>query len=59
MATINKNTFFSVKDKHGNDYLCPLNALKGRDAGSDQAFDECVEKDVVERYSGNIDIESH
>jgi hypothetical protein len=59
MAAINKNTYFVIKDKHGNDYLCPLNAVKVRDALPDQAFDECVEKDVVERYSGNIDIESH
>ena len=28
MATINKNTYFIVKDKHGNDYLCPLNVVK-------------------------------
>ena len=58
MATINKNTYFIVKDKHGNDYLCPLNAVRVRDGASDQELDECVEKDVVERYSGNIDIES-
>jgi hypothetical protein len=59
MATTNKNTYFIVKDKHGNNYLCPLDAVKDRNAAPDQAFDECVEKDVVERYSGNIDIESH
>jgi len=58
MITINKNTYFIVKDKYGNDYLCPLNAVKDRDAVSDQELDECVEKDVAERYSGNIDIES-
>jgi len=58
MATINKSTYFIVKYKHGNDYLCPLDAVKDRDAVSDQEFDECFEKDVVERYSGNIEIES-
>jgi hypothetical protein len=36
MATINKNTYFAITDKHGNDYLCPLNAVKARDAVSDQ-----------------------
>lgn len=59
MATINKKTYYIVKDKHGHNYRCPLDAVKDRNAAPDQAFDECVEKDVVERYSGNIDIESH
>jgi hypothetical protein len=59
MAMINKNTYFIVKAKNGNNYLCPLNAVKDRDTVSDQELDECVEKDVTERYSGNIDIESH
>ena len=54
MATIKKNTYFVVKDKHGDDYLCPLDAVQDSNAVSDQEFDECVEKDVVERYSGNI-----
>jgi hypothetical protein len=59
MARINKNSYFIVKDKHGSNYLCPFDSIQERDAISDQLFDECVEKDVVERYSGNIDIESH
>jgi hypothetical protein len=59
MATINKNTYINVKDQTGNDYLCPMNAVKDRNAITDQEFDECVEKDVVGRYSGNIDIVSH
>lgn len=28
MATKNENTYFIVKDKHGNYYLCLLNAVK-------------------------------
>jgi hypothetical protein len=58
MATINKNTYFAITDKYGNDYLCLLNAVKARDGISDQELDECVEKDVVDRYCGDIDIES-
>lgn len=56
MATIYKNTYFNVKNQDGIDYLCPLNAIKDTDAVSDHEFDECVEKDVTERYSGNIDV---
>jgi hypothetical protein len=58
MARIIDKTYFIVKDQHGTDYLCPLNAVNDRNAVSDQEFAECVEKDVVERYSGDIDIES-
>jgi len=56
MATNNKNTYFVVKDKHGNNLLCPLHAVKNRNAVFDREIDECVEKDVTERYSGNIDV---
>ena len=58
MTTLNKNKYFKVKDKHDNDYLCPLDAVKDRDTVSDQKLDDCVERDVAERYSGHIDIES-
>jgi hypothetical protein len=58
MARITDKTYFIIKDEHGTDYLCPLNAVKDRNAVSDQELAECVEKDVVERYSGDIDIES-
>jgi hypothetical protein len=56
MNTDDKNIYFAVKDKHGYDYLCPLAAVADRNYVSDQELDECVEKDVVGRYAGNIDI---
>lgn len=59
MAKINKNAYFIVKDKHKNDYLCPVDAFGNRDEVSDRELEECVEKDVVERYAGNIDFRSH
>jgi hypothetical protein len=58
MNTNDKNIYFAVKDRHGYDYFCPLEAVKDRSSISDQGLDECVEKDVVERYAGNIDINS-
>ena len=57
MATMIENTYFIVKDQNGDDYLCPLNSVKDRNAVTDDELDECVEKDIVERYSGNIEIE--
>ena len=56
MATMIEHTYFISKDHNGNDYLCPLNSVKDRNAVTDDEFDDCVEKDIVERYSGNIDI---
>ena len=58
MNTNYKNTYFNVKNRDGIDYLCPLDAIKDRAAVSEHEFDECVEKDVTERYSANIDIRS-
>ena len=57
MAAINEKTYFVVRDKHGDDYLCPLNSVRDTDAITDNELEGCVEKDIVERYSGNIDIE--
>lgn len=57
MATMIENTYFIVKDQNGDDYLCPLNSVKERSAVTDDELDDCVEKDIVERYSGNIEIE--
>jgi hypothetical protein len=58
MAAINNKTYFVVRDKHGDEYLCPLNSGGNQDAITDDELDSCVGKDVVERYSGNIDIET-
>lgn len=57
MTTQNENKYFIVKDEHGGDYLCPLAQVKDRTAVSEDELRECVEKDVVGRYSGNIEIE--
>jgi len=57
MATVKNQTYFVVRDKHGDDYLCPLNSVRNKETITDDELDSCVEKDIVERYSGNIDIE--
>jgi len=59
MAKFNNNSYVKLIDKNGNEYLCPIDAVKSRDAVSDQELDDCVENDVVGRYAGNIEIESH
>ena len=56
MAATKDETYFVVKDMNGDTYLCPLNAVKDRDLITEDEVDNCVERDIVERYSGNIDI---
>lgn len=57
MATTKDETYFILRKKTGEAYLCPLHSVKNRDKITEDELDSCVEKDVVERYSGNIDIE--
>jgi len=56
MSTKNKDTYVVVKDEDHTDYLCPLDAVKADGAAAGQVSTDCLEKDVVERYSGNIEI---
>ena len=57
MAAINNKTYFVLKDEYGDSYLCPIDSVKRRDAIAADELESCVEKDIVERYSGNIVIE--
>jgi hypothetical protein len=46
--------FFKVKDSAGNEWLCPLDALKHVQEATQEELDDCVELDVVTRYAGDI-----
>jgi hypothetical protein len=48
--------YIRLKDKVGNEFLCPLDALKSIEEATEEELAECVEGDVVGRYSGNIEI---
>ncbi|AOY57682.1 MULTISPECIES: hypothetical protein [Desulfococcus] len=51
---MNTDIYRPVKDKNGEDYLCPVSP----DAAIPQSpVADCVEKDVTERYSGNFVVE--
>jgi hypothetical protein len=54
MKTDSEKKYTHVKDPQGTDYYCPLE--KHGTPPANDIFDGCVEKDVVERYSGNIQI---
>ena len=57
MKDTNDNAYFIVKSEDGENYLCPLSVVNDRTAVSEDELRECVEKEVVGRYSGNIGIE--
>ena len=58
MENQSNDTHFSFTDEHGIDYLCPIDSVKNRSAMTDREFSECVEEDVVRRYSGNIKVQT-
>ena len=51
-----KDVWVRVKDDAGNEFICPLNALKHRGSATDEELQICVDDAVAGRYAGNIDI---
>lgn len=51
-----KYKYLKVKDKAGNEFLCPLGALKSVSTATEEELADCVEEAVVGRYSGDIEI---
>ena len=49
--------FVRVKDMAGNEFLCPLDALKDPKDVSEEELGNCVDDATVGRYSGNIKVE--
>jgi len=50
----NKDVWVRVKDEAGNEFICPIGALKDREAATTEELDECVDNAVTERYAGNL-----
>ena len=51
-----ENLYVRVKDYAGNDFLCPIDALKNPKDVSEDELDNCVDDATVGRYSGNIKV---
>lgn len=47
-------TYTKVKAEDNNEYICPLGLAKKNRHLSVDELDDCVEADVVGRYSGNL-----
>ena len=52
----NDTRYSKVTDEAGLDYYCPLSPSDPDQPPKDRIGDDCVETDVVHRYSGNIHI---
>ena len=57
MVSNKSNVYVNKKTKDGQDVLCPIDELK-TDGVIENEPEECVEKDVVGRYAGNIRVRS-
>ena len=52
-----KEVWVRVKDDAGNEFICPLNALKDRQSATEEELDHCVDDAITGRYAANLDIE--
>ena len=52
-----KETYVKVTDGAGNEFICPIDALKNRASASEEELENCVDDGVVGRYASNIDVE--
>ena len=50
-----KDVWVRVKDGAGNEFICPIDALKERESATDEELESCVDNAVTERYAGNLD----
>jgi hypothetical protein len=50
-----KDVWVRVKDEAGNEFICPIDALKNRESATSDELDSCVDNAVTERYAGHLD----
>ena len=51
-----KDVYVRVKDEKGNEFVCPLEALKNVREATEEELDNCVDDGTVGRYASNIDV---
>ena len=52
---IKKTVYVRVHDNAGNEFICPLEALKDSKTATEEELDQCVDDGTVGRYAGNIE----
>ena len=56
MSDAKEDLYVKVKDMAGNEFVCPIEALKNPKELSEEVLENCVDDATVKRYSGNIKI---
>lgn len=51
-----KQVYVRVTDGAGNQFLCPIDALKDAEKATEQELENCVDNAVAERYAGEIKV---
>jgi hypothetical protein len=51
-----QQVYVKVKDVAGNEFVCPIDALKDLKEVSEEVLDNCVDDATVGRYAGNIKV---
>ena len=51
-----KAFYVRVHDKAGNEFICPIEALKNSESATEEELDQCVDDGTVGRYAGNIKV---
>ena len=51
-----EDVYVRVKDLAGNEFVCPIEALKGLKEVSEDILESCVDDATVGRYAGNVEI---
>ncbi len=54
-----KDLWVKVKDDAGNEFICPIDALKDRKNATDEELENCVDDGVAGRYAGNLSRADH
>jgi hypothetical protein len=57
-ATREEQVYVKVKDLAGNEFVCPIDALKELKEVSEDVLDHCVDDATVGRYAGNIRVKA-
>ena len=50
--------YVKVKDEAGNNFLCPIDALKDLNNATQEELDNCVDIATRGRYPSNIEVEN-
>jgi hypothetical protein len=51
-----KDVWVRVKDTAGNEFICPLDALKERKTATEEELENCLDDAVRGRYAGDMEI---